>query len=73
MTENFICGPLEISLNAPQGALGEKFIETFELFLERGYWRVTNPSGNGTGHLSMIRCQLWMPRMALSSTEKPTR
>jgi hypothetical protein len=32
MSENVFCGPLEISLNAPQGALGEKRIETFELY-----------------------------------------
>ncbi|MGH7766766.1 MAG: hypothetical protein ACREQP_04875 [Candidatus Binatia bacterium] len=32
MSENFFCGPLQISLNAPQGALGEKFIETFGVY-----------------------------------------
>jgi hypothetical protein len=32
MSESFLCGPLEISLNAPQGALGEKVIEAFGLY-----------------------------------------
>jgi len=32
MSGMFHCGPLEISLNAPPGALGEKFIQAFELY-----------------------------------------
>lgn len=61
-SEQFLCGPLALSLNAPRGALLDKFVETLGLY--DVVWEAPHPRRSRSLRSRALKCSrlCWVRR-----------